>query len=239
MRTYVSSAVRPLLFNWDMAIVTLSPLRADAVERLREHLPERVIEIVALAVGILVDVYDRNRGQHETDSGDDAMVLGVRNWRNWWNLLDERLDDLEDVEVSWPRGSLQANVCGFVLHFWSGDDETAVRFDNGQTKPQIVTENIAQMTIWTDEQQGKLRHVVLIHVGDVDGLRSVTAGAPRDFGLVGEPWHWREIVYRGEIGDNGEFAQPQVYVPSYENQPLPTPLLTLRPEANREAEDEE
>jgi hypothetical protein len=223
-----------------MAIVTFSPLRADAVERLREQLPERVIEIIALSVGILVDVYDRNRSQHETDSGDDAMVLGVRNWRNWWNLLNERLEELDDVDVSWPRGSFQANVSDFLLHFWSGDDATAVRFDNGQTKPQIVVENIAQMTIWTDEQQGKLRHVVLIHEGDANGLRAVAVGAPRDFGLVGEPWHWHEIVYVGELGDNGQFLRPHVDVPSYEAQPLPTPLLTLRPEAaTGEAKDGE
>ena len=145
------SAVRPLLFNPGMAIFTLSPLRSEAVEGLREHLPGRVVEVIAVAVGILVDVYDRNRGQHETDSGDDAMSLGVRNWRNWWNLLDDRLSDIDDVEVSRPRGSLQAIVDEFVLHFWSGEDSTAVRFDNGHTKPQIVAENAAQMTLWTDD----------------------------------------------------------------------------------------
>jgi hypothetical protein len=223
-----------------MAIFTPSPLRPEAVDRLREHLPERVIEVVALAVGILVDVYDRNRSQHETDSGDDAMSLGVRNWRNWWNLMDERLSDFDDVEVSWPRGSFQAIVCEFVLHFWSGEDTTAVRFDNGHTKPQVVAENIAQMTLWTDERQGKLRHVVLIHEGDTNGLRAIALGAPQDFGLVGEPWHWHEIVYRGEISESREFVRPDVEVPSYEEQPLPTPLLTLRPEAkDEEAEDRE
>ena len=221
-----------------MAIFTLSPLRPEAAERLREHLPERVIEIVALAVGILVDVYDRNRSQHETDSGDDAMSLGVRNWRNWWNLLDDRLSDIEDIEVSRPRGSLQAVVDGFVLHFWSGEDSTAVRFDDGHTKPQIVAENAAQMTLWTEERQGELPHVVLIHEGDSNGLRAVAVGAPRDLGLVGEPWQWHEIAYRGEISESGEFVRPDVEVPSYEEQPLPTPLLTLRPAAkDEEAED--
>jgi hypothetical protein len=223
-----------------MATFTLSPLRSETVTRLREHLPERVIEVVALAVGILVDVYDRNRSQHETDSGDDAMSLGVRNWRNWWNLLSERLSDLDDVQVSWPRGSFQAVVCEFVLHFWSGDDATAVRFDNGHTKPQVVAENIAQMTLWTDERQGELRHVVLIHEGDANGLRAVVVGAPNDLGMVGEPWHWHEVAYRGEVGESGEFARPDVDVPSYEEQPLPTPLLTLRPAFNgEEAEDPE
>lgn len=223
-----------------MAIFTFSPLRPEAVERLREHLPEHVIEIVAPAVGILVDVYDRNRGQHEADSGDDAMSLGVRNWRNWWNLLDERLGDLDDVEVSWPRGSFQAVVCDFVLHFWSGDDATAVRFDNGHTKPQVVAENIAQMTLWTDDRQGELRHIVLIHEGDANGLRAVVVGAPNDLGLVGEPWLWHEVVYRGAISGSGDFVRPEVEVPSYEEQPLPTPRLTLRPESGREeAEDPE
>jgi hypothetical protein len=222
-----------------MATFTLSPLQPEAIERLREHLPERVIEVLALAVGILVDVYDRNRSQHEADSGDDAMVLGVRNWRNWWNLLDERLSEIEDVAVSWPRGSFQAVVRDFVLHFWSGDDATAVRFDNGHTKPQVVAENIAQMTIWTDKEQGNLRHVVLIHEGDANGLRAVAVGAPRDLGLVGEPWQWHEIVYRGEIDENGEFLRPHVEVPSYEEQPLPTPLLTLRSETKDETEERE
>lgn len=222
-----------------MATFTPSPLPPDAVGRLQEHLPERVIEVIALAVDILVDVYDRNRSQHETESGDDAMVIGVRNWRNWWNLMDERLSELDDVEVSWPRGSFQAVVCDFVLHFWSGDDATAVRFDNGHTKPQVVAENIAQMTLWTDKQQGKLRHIALIHEGDAQGLRAAALGAPRDLGLVGEPWHWQEFVYRGEVDDNGEFVRPDVEVPSYEDQPLPTPLLTLRTEAEQEAEDRE
>jgi hypothetical protein len=217
-----------------MATFTLSPLRPEAVERLRDHLPRRVVEVVALAVGILVDVYDRNRSQHETDSGDDAMSLGVRNWRNWWNLLDERLSDLEDVDGSWPRGSFQAIVSEFVLHFWSGDDATAVRFDDGHTKPQIVAENIAQMTLWTDERQGRIPHVVLVHEGDANGLRAVVVGAPNNLGLVGEPWQWHEVVYRGEVSESGEFVRPDVDLPSYEEQPLPTPLLTLRPESERE-----
>ncbi len=38
-------------------------------KRLRERLPERVVEVLALAVGILVDVYDRNRSKHETEAG--------------------------------------------------------------------------------------------------------------------------------------------------------------------------
>jgi hypothetical protein len=222
-----------------VATFSVSPLRPDAVERLREHLPERVIEVIALAVGILVDVYDRNRSQHETESGDDAMVLGVRNWRNWWNLMDERLSELDDVEVSWPRGSFQAVVCGFILHFWSGADATAVRFDDGHTKPQVVAENIAQMTLWTETQHGKLRHVVLIHEGDAQGLRAVAVGAPRDLGLVGEPWHWQDFVYRGEVDDNGEVVRPDIELPSYQDQPLPTPLVTLRTDAEKEAEDRE
>jgi hypothetical protein len=221
-----------------MIISTPSPLRPEAVERLRERLPERVIEVLAIAVGILVDVYDRNRSQHETESGDDAMALAVRNWRNWWNLMDERLSELEDVDVSWPRGSFQVVVCDLVLHFWSGDDTTAVRFDDGYTKPQVVAENIAQMTLWTDERQGQLRHIVLIHEGDAAGLRAVAVGAPQDFGLVGEPWNWHEVIYRGEVSDRGEFVRPEVEVPSYEEQPLPMPVLTLRPETkDEEAED--
>jgi hypothetical protein len=211
-----------------MAAFILSPLRPEALDRLRERLPERVIEVLAIAVGILVDVYDRNRMQHEIDSGDDAMALAVRNWRNWWNLMDERLTDLGDVEVSWPRGSFQALVCDFVLHFWSGEDTTAVRFDNGRTKPQVVFENIAQMTLWTDEREGQLRQIVLIHEGDAAGLRAVAVGAPQDLGVVGEPWHWHEVIYRGEISATGEFVRANVEVPSYEEQPLPTRLLTLR-----------
>jgi hypothetical protein len=206
----------------------LNPLCPEAVERLRERLPERVIEVMAHAVGILVDVYDRNRSQHEPDSGDDAMALGVRNWRNWWNLMDERLSELDGVEVSWPRGSFQAVVSDFVLHFWSGQDTTAVRFDNGRTKPQVVSENIAQMTLWTEEHRSELPHIVLIHEGDAAGLRVVAAGAPEDLGIVGEPWHWREIIYRGEVNETGEFIRPNVEVPSYEEQPWPTPLLSLR-----------
>jgi hypothetical protein len=221
-----------------MAVVTFSPLRPAAVKHLREALPERVVEVVALAVGILVDVYDRNRSQHETDSGDDAMTIGVRNWRNWWNLLDDRLTDLDDVDVSRPRGSLQAIVEEFVLHFWSSEDVTAMRFDNGYTKPRVVAENAAQMTLWTDEQAGTLSHLALIHAGDANGLREVAVGAPRDLGLVGEPWQWQEIIYRGEISENGEFVRPDVEVPSYEEQPLPRPFLTLRPETKaEEAED--
>ena len=38
-------------------------------KRLRERLPERVVEVLALAVGILVDVYDHNRSKHETEAG--------------------------------------------------------------------------------------------------------------------------------------------------------------------------
>ncbi|MBA3366248.1 MAG: hypothetical protein H0U03_10770 [Actinobacteria bacterium] len=221
-----------------MTTLSLTPLRPEATERLRERLPERVIKVLAHAVGILVDVSDRNRSQHEPDSGDDAMSLAVRNWRNWWNLMDERLSELDGVDVSWPRGSLQVIVSDFVLHFWSGDDTTAVRFDNGQTKPQVVFENIAQMTLWTEARRSELRHIVLVHEGDAVGLRAVAVGAPQDLGVVGEPWHWHEIVYRGEVSETGEFIRPKVEVPNYREQPLPTPLLSLRETEDSEQAEE-
>lgn len=219
-------------------MVILSPLRPEAVERLRERLPDRVIEVLALAVGILVDVYDRNRRQHEPDSGDDAMALAVRNWRNWWNLMDERLSEIEDVDVSWPRGSFQVIICDFILHFWSGEDTTAVRFDHGRTKPQVVFENIAQMTLWTDERGGELRNIVLIHEGDAAGLRAVVVGAPQDLGIVGEAWYWHEVIYCADVSESGEFIRPEIDVPNYEEQPLPTPLLSLRDEDDAEEAEE-
>lgn len=146
---------------------------------------------------VVTEVWPRNLDRHETDIGDDRMVLGVQSSRNVRNLAVMRLQD-QGVDAAIVEHSLQVKHAGRVLHIgkarssataWSIDsqrwDDSEVRQFGAKANSQAYYPSEGALFPVRAGDPTALRHLHLTWQGLDGGVTRAWVGFPRSGDI---PW---------------------------------------------------
>ncbi len=200
-------------------------------------------------LGAITDAYTENCGRFSDELGDNNLTFAVCVVHNLRHLLEEALEAEPGVTTSRPRNSFQIEIDGtLVLHFYKGgsgaDAVGEMRFDESQTKLDLVNENAQQLSLIFDDEipedaHRRVRHLVVVHTGTpADGLRSVHIGAPYLSPVNGLSWIWLEPLDGRETTSVGEPVVPHVHgtAPWLDESALPELIVELRQPAEESSE---
>lgn len=164
------------------------------------------------ALGLIVDeivaVRRRNADRHELALGDDAMSLGMLNWRNIGNQLEKRAAEISGLQVIRPQNSFQLLIGHHSVSVYGlrSADAESMKWNGSGMKSELARANSALVgdgplqrslfdtaahddTASIHDDVLQPRHVCFAHWASPDGTNvRIWMGFPRDNSNGGSPW---------------------------------------------------
>lgn len=158
----------------------------------------------------IVQVRRHNADRHELALGDDAMSLGMLNWRNIGNQLEKRVETMPGLTVTRPQNSFQLIIERHTVSVYglSSADPESIKWNGSGMKSALARANSALVgdeplqyslfdrtsaqnddtaSITDDVLQPS--HVCFAHWASPDGTSvRIWVGFPRDNSNGGSPW---------------------------------------------------